>query len=194
MYTLQITPVNLARVTTAVVESGMPAADKIAFKKMVAQHRKNPRDLQGKTVREMILEEHAYELGMRLAKQERASETAHDRAIGELMTLEVRSHRETEHEITLTMRVANKTAKTITSLDCGIEVDDRKGARIGMAEFDFDRAVKPHQAVTFDHAIRYLTFGPDAGNMRLAYQQPKTVAVDVKKIHYKDGSERGYDD
>ena len=172
----------------------MPAADKTAFKKMVAQHQKTPRDLQGKTVREMILEEHAYGVGLRLASQERANEAAHDRAIGELMTLDVRSHREAEHQITLTMSIANKTAKTIASLDCGIEVHDNKGVRIGMAEFDFDQTVKPHQSVTFDHAIRYLTFGPDAGSMRLAYLQPKTVSVDVKKIHYKDGSERGYDD
>jgi hypothetical protein len=194
IYTLQITSTDIAGVTTAVVESSMPAADKTAYKKMVAQHQKTPRDLQGKTVREMILEEHAYDVGLRLGKQERANEAAHLRAIGELMTLDVRSHREAERQITLTLRVANKTAKTIASLDCGIEVHDRKGDRIGMAEFDFDRAVRPHETVTFDHAIRYVTFGPDAGSMRLAYQQPKTVSVDVKKIHYKDGSERGYDD
>ncbi|MDP9111530.1 MAG: hypothetical protein M3M96_07860 [Candidatus Eremiobacteraeota bacterium] len=194
LYASSITATNISEITTRVVESTMPPNDKAAFTEMVSQHHKTPQDLNGKTVREMILEEQAYHVGQRLAKQEQAGEAAHDRAIGKLMTLDVRSHHEQEHQITLTLRIENKTAKTIKSLDCGIEVHDRKGARVGMAEFDFDRSIAPHQTVTFDHAIKYVTFGPDAGTMRIAYLQPKTVAIDLKKVHFTDGSEAGYDD
>ena len=194
IYAQHITPQNLADTTSAVVESTMPPNDKTAFTEMVAQHRKSPQDLSGKTVREMILEEQAYRIGQHLAKQEQVNEAAHDRAIDKLMLLDVPAHKEQEHQIIVTMRVQNKSTKTIESLDCGIIVADRKGARIGMAEFDFDRKIAPHQTLTFDHAIRYVTFGPDAGSMRLAYQRPKTVEVDVKKIHFADGTEAGYDD
>jgi len=194
VYSMPITATKISEITTTVVESTMPPGDKTAFTEMVSQHRKTPQDLNGKTVREMILEEQAYHVGQRLAKQEQASESAHDRAIGKLMALDVRSHHEQEHQITLTLRIENRTGKTIKSLDCGIEVHDRKGTRVGMAEFDFDRDIPAHQTVTFDHAIKYVTFGPDAGTMRMAYPLPKTVAIDVKKVHFTDGSEAGYDD
>ncbi|MFN2528108.1 MAG: hypothetical protein ABR584_05265 [Candidatus Baltobacteraceae bacterium] len=194
VYSMPITSTRISEITTTVVESTMPPGDKAAFTAMVAQHKKTPQDLNGKTVREMILEEQAYGVGQRLATQEQRNEAAHDREIGNLMLLEVRSHREEEHQIILSLRVQNKTAKTIASLDCGIEAHDRKGARVGMAEFDFDRHIPAHQTVTFDHAIKYVTFGPDAGTMRMAYLLPKTVAVDVKKVHFTDGSEAGYDD
>jgi len=191
---MQVTGTNVGDVTSAVVESTMPPNDKAQFTAMVAQHTKTPQDLNGKTVREMILQEQAYAVGQRLAKQEQQNEAAHDREIGNLMMLDVRSHREQEHQIILSLKVQNKTAKPIASLDCGIEVHDRKGARVGMAEFDFDRDIPAHRTVTFEHAIKYVTFGPDAGTMRMDYLLPKTVAVDVKKVHFADGSEAGYDD
>lgn len=194
VYSMPITATKISEITTTVVESTMPPSDKAAFTEMVAQHKKTPQDLNGKTVREMILEEQAYRVGKGLAKQAQQHEAAHDREIGKLMTLDVRSHHEQEHQITLTLRIQNKTGKTIKSLDCGIEVHDRKGARVGMAEFDFDRDIPAHQMVTFDHPIKYVTFGPDAGTMRMAYLLPKTVAIDVKKVHFADGSEAGYDD
>ncbi|GAC1393811.1 MAG: hypothetical protein NVSMB31_13560 [Vulcanimicrobiaceae bacterium] len=191
---LHVDAKTLAKAAQAVETSALPQNDKIAFAAMVEQHRAKPHDLDGKTVREIILQERTYEVGLRMGAQERADDKKHREAIAKLMAVTIQAHSEEEHRIVLKLRVVNKTAKAMTRFDSAIEVHDRNDKRIGIAEFVADRAVPPHQTVTFSQPISYLRFGEDAGMMRMFQRKPKTVELEVKEIKYRDGSDAGYDD
>lgn len=161
---------------------------------MIDEHRDKPQALDGKTVHEIILEERAHRIGIKMAADERKSDAKHRAQMAGLIEVTIVRHRDEEHRIVFTLRVRNKSAKALTRFDSGLEVHDSAGARIGLAEFRTDRNIGPHQTVTFDQPVTYLRFGEDAGTMRMAQGKRKSIALGVKEIKYADGSDAGYDD
>ena len=192
--TMQIYAKNVAGVSQRVAQSALPQTDKLAFAAMIDQHRAKLSVLDGKTVRDIINQERAYEVGLLLGAQERANDLKHEKLIVGIMSLAVIGHRDEDHRIVLTLRVQNKTAKTMRRFDSGIEVHDTKGTRLGIAEFETQSTIAPHQTAAITIAIPYLRFGEDAGSMRLAAGKAKSIDLDVKEIKYTDGTDAGYDD
>jgi hypothetical protein len=111
-----------------------------------------------------------------------------------LISVTVSRTRDTDRTISLLLTLRNRSAKTIRSLDAGLEVHDTSGRRIGLTELRLSKPIPSHGTVTFWYSLRYLRFDEDAGTMRLAAGKPKTARVDVTEIKYADGTDAGYDD
>ena len=114
--------------------------------------------------------------------------------MGHLIESSVTKTRDEDRTISLFVHLQNKSAKTIESLDAGLEVHDSSGTRIGLAEITIARTIAPHASAAFWYPMRYVRFGEDTGTMRLAAGKPKTVRMDVTEIKYADDSDAGYDD
>lgn len=136
----------------------------------------------------------AYEVGQRLAAQDRARTAEHRAQIARLISAAAPSIREADRTISLYVRLQNLSAKRIRSVEAGLEVHDARGSRIGLTEIAIDKPIVAHGTVAFWYPLRYLRFGEDAGTMRLAAGKPKSVRVDVTEIKYADGTDAGYDD
>ena len=136
----------------------------------------------------------AYAVGQRLAAQDREQQAEHRAQMARLISSTVTKTRDADRTISLLVRLQNKSAKAIKSLDAGLEVHNASGKRIGLAEITIAREIAPHSNATFWYPMRYVRFGEDTGTMRLAAGKPKTVQMDVTEIKYADGSDAGYDD
>lgn len=136
----------------------------------------------------------AYAVGQRLAAQDREQRVEHREEMARLIDSTITKTRDEDRTISLFVRLQNKSAKPIESLDAGLEVHDAAGTRIGLAEISVARPIGPHASAAFWYPMRYVRFGEDTGTMRLAAGKPKTVQMDVTEIKYADGSDAGYDD
>jgi hypothetical protein len=136
----------------------------------------------------------AYAVGQRLAAQDRAQEAEHRKEMAALIAVSVPQTRDADRTISLLVLLQNKSTKAVKSLDAGLEVHNRSGVRIGLAEITIARPIAPHATVSFWYPMRYVRFGEDTGTMRLAAGKPKTVQMEVTEIKYADGSDAGYDD
>lgn len=136
----------------------------------------------------------AYAVGRRLVAQDRDREAAHRAQMARIIDATVSQTRDVDRTISLFIRLHNKAAKAIKSLDAGLEIHDASGARIGLSEIHVTHAVPARGSSAFWYPMRYLRFGEDAGTMRMAAGKPKRVRMDVTEIKYTDGSDAGYDD
>lgn len=136
----------------------------------------------------------AYAVGQRLAAQDREEQHEHREEMARVISSTVTQIRDADRTISLFVHLQNKTAKTVNSLDAGLEVHSASGARIGLAEVTIRHRVAPHGSAMFWYPMRYVRFGEDTGTMRLAAGKPKRVRMDVTEIKYADGSDAGYDD
>jgi hypothetical protein len=136
----------------------------------------------------------AYEVGRRLAAQDRAQTAEHRAEMARLIRASISTAQDADRTISLHVRLHNLSAKTIRSLDTGLEVRATDGRRIGLAEIGIEKTIPPHATLAFWYPMRYVRFGEDAGTMRLAAGKPKTIRMDVTEIKYSDGTDAGYDD
>lgn len=137
----------------------------------------------------------ATEVARKLVEQDRASVAAHRAEMDRLIDATVLRISDGDREISLRLRVQNKTNKAITAFDAGLKVYlSQNGRRVGLTELHSSQNVAPQSAVTFTVPIRYVRFGEDTGSMRLAQGQLKNPQVEVTEINYTDGSDAGYDD
>jgi hypothetical protein len=161
---------------------------------MLHQHAGNPAALQGKTVGEMIVEEHAYAMALRMTAQAYAADRAHRAQMNALITASAGVAQSGNAALTIALDVRNKTGRTITSLDCGIEVHDAAGTRLGVAEFEVSHAIGPRAPARIPVVMPYAKFGGDARAVRGARGKHLTIALDVKEIGYSAGGSAGAGD
>jgi hypothetical protein len=147
-----------------------------------------------KPILDPVKAQQAYAVGEKLAAQDRAQQVAHRKEIAKLIDAHVINTRERNRTISLLIRLHNKSAKTIRTLDSGVFVYDTAGKRTGMTEITLAKPIAPHATTAFWYPMRYLRFGEDAGTMALAARKAKRVTLDVTEIKYTDGSDAGYDD
>jgi hypothetical protein len=136
----------------------------------------------------------AYAVGQKLAAQDREQQAEHREEMARFIESTVTRTRDKDRTISLFVKLRNKSAKAIKSLDAGLEVHDASGTRIGLAEITVAQTIAPHASAAFWYPMRYVRFGEDTGTMRLAAGKPKTVRMEVTEIKYADGSDAGYDD
>ena len=185
---------NLPNVERAVSRSTLSTSEKSAFTAMVSQHRGKPATLNGKTVGEMIIEEHAYVMAVRMTAAARAADLEHRRQMDALILVRAAPGKSNDQSLGLNVTVRNKKSKAIRSFDAGVEVHDSAGVRIGLAEFEVDRAVPGHAAVSFSYRLPYQKFGGDGRAVRAMRGKQLTIPMDVKTITYADGSTSGSGD
>jgi len=182
---------NLATVQRAVSHSALPAPDKTAFAAMVSQHRGRPAALNGKTVGEMIAEEHAYVMAVRMADAARAADRTHRREMDALLFVRASPGKSDARGLALNLTVRNKSSKTIRSFDAGIEVHDSLGKRVGLAEFEVTRIIPGRAAANVSYRLPYQKFGGDGRAVQAMRGKKLTLPLDVKVITYADGSTAG---
>lgn len=186
-----VSAATLPAVERAVSRSALSRADESAFAAMVSQHRGKPSALNGKTVGEMITEEHAYVMAVRMTAAARAADAKHRREMSALILITAAPGKSDDRSLALNLSVRNKSSKAIRSLDIGIEVHDNAGARLGLAEFDVDRLVPAHAGIIFSYRLPYQKFGGDGRSVRAMRGKQLTIPLDVKTITYADGSSAG---
>lgn len=147
-----------------------------------------------KPILDPVKAQQAFAVGEKLAAQDRAQQAEHREEIAKLIDARVIETRERNRTISLLIRIHNKGAKKIRTLDSGVFVNDTAGRRVGMTEVTLSKSIAPHATIAFWYPMRYLRFGEDAGTMRLADGKRKRVTLDVTEIKYTDGSDAGYDD
>ncbi|HET9392796.1 MAG TPA: hypothetical protein VFO29_04625 [Candidatus Rubrimentiphilum sp.] len=189
-----VSATTLPTVERAVAHSDLTAADKSAFTAMVSQHRGKPAALNGKTVGEMINEERAYVMAVRMTAAARAADAKHRREMDALIMLSATPGQSDEGTLALNLNARNKSAKAIRSIDVGIEVHDAAGKRLGLAEFVLHRTMQPHAAIAFGYRLPYQKFGGDGRDVRAMRGKQLTIPLDVKSITYADGSTAGEGD
>jgi ribosomal protein L21E len=160
---------------------------------MIRQHAAKPSALNGKTVGEMIVEEHAYAMALRMTIAARNADRAHRLQMDALLSASAEVAGSTSSTFSIALTLRNRTARTINRVDCGIEVRDA-GIRLGIAEFDVNKAVAPHARAHVTVALPYAKFGGDAGTMRNARGKHLRVLLDVKEIGYAGGATAGTGD
>lgn len=177
---------------TAVSASSLPQGDKNAFEAFITDHHNQPGSFDGKTVRDVINMQLAYENGQKMAQQARVDEENHRREIAKLMRAIV-LHSTEGQSIDLAVRIVNTTGKTVRRVEMGL-MATHNGKRIGMCEVALDRDIAPNGTIETTIPLHYSQFGEDATPMMNAAGKPKTYALDVKEIKYTDGTDAGYDD
>lgn len=137
----------------------------------------------------------AYEVGLRLAAQDRAADKAHRDEMARLIGTSILRTRDADFALSLLLQVHNKSTKVIRRFDAGLEVDAKDSThRLGLAEIEVNRAIRPQSTSTFWEPVRYLRFGEDSGVVEMAAGKSKNVKLEVTEIKYTDGSDAGYDD
>jgi ribosomal protein L21E len=160
---------------------------------MIRQHAAKPSALNGKTVGEMIVEEHAYAMALRMTIAARNADRAHRLQMDALLSASAAVAGSTSSTFGITLALRNKTARTIKTLDCGVEVREA-GIRLGTAEFDVNQAVAPRAQAHIAVVLPYAKFGGDAGTIRNARGKHLHVLLDVKEIGYAGGGTAGAGD
>jgi len=174
--------------------STLPAGDKRDFKTFVDSNELRQVAYEGKTVREVINAERAFEVGKRLEAQDRESDAVRRAAMAKLISLEITHISDRERGVELLVRAQNRTGKPIRGFDAGLEVDDAKShRRIGLAELHVTQPLRPRAMRTFLYPMRYVRFGEDTGSMRLSAGWPKVAHLDVFGVSFA-GSEAPDDD
>jgi hypothetical protein len=190
---LTVTTDNIFQTKTTVARSTLPLSDKTAFAAFAQMYVAHPERLTGKTVRTIINQELAYEVGLRLAAQDRASDAALRTKMARLVEATVVGYGERQRALILHMRVRNKSGKAITSFEAGMQVHDASGRRIGLLELRVTRSISAGGVARWDLPMTYARFGEDAPSMRRAVGQRKTIALNFTQIIYADGTEAGAD-
>lgn len=191
---LTVTASNAQAVMTRIAASHMEPMDKDRFAAFVETHQKSPGAYDGKTVRQIINLQEAYEIGLRMTAQTEIDDRRHRSELAKLMQARVDRTREADRMVELTLSIANTSVKTVKSLEFGLFVMGSDGKRIAMTEFRTGEPIAPHGTRTITVPMRYVRFGADAGAMVEAAGRPKTYSVVVKEIKYTDGTDAGYDD
>lgn len=185
---------TLPKIERSVSQSTLSPADKSAFAAMVSQHRGKPAALNGKTVSEMITEERAYVMAVRMTAAARAADAKHRREMDALILLSATPGQSDEWTLALKLNARNKSSKAIRSLDIGIEVHDAAGKRLGLAEFELHRTLPAHTAIAFGYRLPYQKFGGDGRTVRATRGKHVTIPLDVKSITFADGTTAGEGD
>lgn len=136
----------------------------------------------------------AQAVGARLAAQEAADAAKHKAEIAKLIRAELSHVHERDRTMSLTLGIVNYTAKTVKSLEFGLEVDDASGKALGRAELRTAQTIGPKASASITFNFPYTKFGSGTGAVREALGKPKRYLLDVKEIKYTDGSDAGYDD
>jgi hypothetical protein len=137
----------------------------------------------------------AAEVGRKLAAQDRAAEAAHRAQMDRLIDASIVQLRDSDRETTLLVHILNRSNKTISALDAGLEVHlVSNGKRVGLTEVHMSRVIPANGDVTFPVPLRYVRFGEDTASMRLAQGKAKHAEIEVTEIRYTDGTDAGYDD
>lgn len=137
----------------------------------------------------------AFAVGQALAAEDRKAETEHRSEMDRLVDLSVTGIRDEDRQITLFIKIANKSKKAIASLDAGLEIHSATtGRRVGLAEVHISRPIAANTTATFPLTLRYVRFGEDAGTMRLMEGRQKRASLEATEIKYTDGTDAGYDD
>jgi len=189
-----VTTANLNTVKRQVAASSLSASQKTAFLDMVRQHSGKPAALNGKTVGEMIAEEHAYVMALRMSAAARAADRAHRLQMNALLSASASIAGMRDASVTIALALHNKTQRTIEFLDCGIEVRDARGTRLGLAEFEIHHKIAPHASVRIAVGLPYAKFGGDAVTVRNAPRKGTYIVLDVIELRYVGGSVAGAGD
>lgn len=137
----------------------------------------------------------AFAVGQALAAADRKAEAEHRAEMDRLIDLSVTRIHDEDRQTTLLVTIANKSKKTISSLDAGLEIHSAAtGRRVGLAEVHISRQIAAKSSATFPLALRYVRFGEDAGTMRLMEGRQKRASLEATEIKYTDGTDAGYDD
>jgi len=180
-----VTNENAQTMIRDVDASTLSAEDKRAFRSFIQSNERRQEAYEGKTVREVINAETAFETGKRLELADRASDAARRKAMARLISLDVKRIVDAARGINLTVSATNRTRDAVTGFEAGLEVDDaRSHKRLGLAELHVARTVPPGGRVTFAYPMRYVRFGEDTGAMRLAAGTPKTAHLDVFAVNF----------
>jgi hypothetical protein len=102
-----------------------------------------------KPILDPVKAQQAYAVGQRLAAQDRKDQAEHRKEIAKLIDARVIETRERNRTISLLVRLHNKSAKTIRTLDSGVFVYNTAGNRIGMTEITLAKAIAPNATVAF---------------------------------------------
>ena len=160
---------------------------------MVAQHAAKPAALNGKTVGEMIVEEHAYAMALRMSAAARNADRAHRLQMDALLAASAAVAGSTNTTFSIALSLRNKTARPVKTLDCGIEVRDG-GVRLGTAEFEVHQAVAPHARAHVTVVLPYAKFGGDASAVRNVRAERLHIVIDIKALGYSGGGTAGTGD
>jgi hypothetical protein len=166
--------------------------DRDAFARFMAANRHRPEAYDGKTVRQIVNFEVAYENGIAEDARNQARDKINARVIAGLIDARVLSARDGDRQIIFRIVLRNKTSKTMKHADVGLVVTDAASRKaVGHIELNIDRVLAPHATATFDFPVRYASFGSDTATMIAAGHRPKTFAVEPDHVVYTDGSDAG---
>lgn len=183
--TQAVTNENAAQMIGAVRDSSLKPAEKREFETFVRSNEQRQEAYEGKTVREVINAELAFETGKRLEREDRANDAARRAAMAQLIALNVVKVSDRERGIELVIDGANRTEKPIVGFDAGLEIDDAAShKRIGLAELHVMQALNPKSRAKFTYPMRFVRFGEDTGTMRLAAGRPKVARLDVFGVRF----------
>jgi len=183
---------TIEAVADAVASGDLPAADRSAFAHFVANNRNRPEAYDGKTVRQIVNFEIAYENGVASIANSDRREEANARALERVIDARVVSGRDLDRAIVFGISIRNKSSKSIKHVDLELTVRDAAAHKtVGRLVLNIDRLVPPHATATFPFPVRYAVFGGDAGSMIAAARRAKTYDVRPSAILFADGSRAG---
>lgn len=183
-----VTAANLRHVTDSVTKSALTASQKSAFLEMAREHRNRPTALNGKTVGEMIVEQHAYMMAVHMAAADRAAGIRHKAIMDRLVSVTATVRPGSDQSLPLALALRNKSGRRVAGFDLGIEIYDRARRLLGTAELQLERQVPAHETLRVLYPVPYARFGGDGNVVRNDRAQRLAVVVDVKRIAYSDGS------
>ncbi len=121
-------------------------------------------------------------VALALMAQDRANDAKHRAEMDRLIDADVVRSRDEDRAVSLLLRLHNKTAKTVKTIGAGLEVDDNRGKRLGLAEVDGAAIhIQPHGTVSLWLPVRHVRFGEDAGTVRMAACKRKRIRLSVPR-------------
>ncbi len=187
-----VTADRVDEVANEVAHSTLSAAERGSFARFVANNRKRPESYDGKSVRQIINFEVAYENGIDAVEASERREEANARHLETLIDARVTSGRDSGRVIEFGVTLRNKTAKRIKHVDVELEIiDTLTRKQLGLIELNIDRNLGPHASATFPFPVHYSVFAIDAPKLIAAAHRSKTFDVRPSQIIYADGSAVG---
>lgn len=187
-----VTTDRLDELASEVARSALSAANRGAFARFVKNNRKRPEAYDGKTVRQIVNFEVAYENGLAAVEATERREEANARHLETMIDARVASGRDLGRAIAFGVSLRNKTDKRVKHVDVELEITDALvHKQLGLIELNIDRDLGPHASATFAFPVRYGVFGIDAAKMMAASHRAKTFAVRPTQVIYADGSAVG---
>lgn len=179
----------------AVAHSSLSQSDRARFAAFMAHNRNRPESYDGQNVRQIINFETAYEGGTRAVREANVREAANYKRLSSLLTARVASVKSSEDGIVLSIRLANKTAKTISRADLRLQIfGAAPKTRLEEMMLDVPRRLAPHATQTFDMPLGYALFSDRGAALTAAALQRKIYSLEARQIEFSDGTARGFEE